>query len=755
MNQIKDPPNEYNAGLDFNYANWAAGTRLTLVNVPWNNDYRDIVKFADKAALNAYINDREHTGIVIEHVSPVKPNQPIRIDTPFNSAIRFNYLRASNPLMPVSGDVQRDFYYFITGVNYIAPNTTEVTIQLDIWQTFGFDVTFGNSYIERGHIGIANENAFDSFGRDWLTIPEGIEYGGEYRVIARKHESIIKTNTVAPGGEQYPYLDANVLVVSTTDLLKDPGNKDDPVLNTAPGSTFENLVSGASYYMWDRPGSFNGWMGANSSKPWMTQGIISITLVPKLSRYQAGYVDSPNDIIPTKVQNYRPGMVKTSLHNNWRNSAEILNKIPARYRHLKKFLTYPYMVIEMTTWTGSPILLKPESWADANATIIERATFTAPNQRVEIRPLRYNALPDSVIDNHGHLSNTEANDSSSNTGLRAHGIWIGAGDDGGEFIDLATKIANFPTMAVVNNGAIGYLASNAHGIAFQHNSADWSQTRALRSNEVSYDQQSAGIEMSKNINALDRAGMAAMTASNQQAMLEGVAVNGAAGVASSGIGMLGGGVSGGMSGIAAGGTGVVGAVFNQAMGGVNAGISLNQSNRNLNTATQVSAGTNAAQNNQAALLRDTNKSLADWSANGDYENSIAGINAKVQDAHLIQPTTSGQMGGETMNLVNGGLEVSLRWRMIDEAAIRTVGEYWLRFGYAVRKFAVIPADLMVMTKFTYWKLSETYVTSAPMPEFFKQAIRGIFEKGVTVWADPNDIGNIDYADNAPLDGIVL
>jgi len=38
---------------------------------------------------------------------------------------------------------------------------------------------------------------------------------------------------------------------------------------------------------------------------------------------------------------------------------------------------------------------------------------------------------------------------------------------------------------------------------------------------------------------------------------------------------------------------------------------------------------------------------------------------------------------------------------------------------------------------------------------FKQAIRGIFEKGVTVWANPADIGTIDIGDNAPLEGVIL
>ena len=43
--------------------------------------------------------------------------------------------------------------------------------------------------------------------------------------------------------------------------------------------------------------------------------------------------------------------------------------------------------------------------------------------------------------------------------------------------------------------------------------------------------------------------------------------------------------------------------------------------------------------------------------------------------------------------------------------------------------------------------------NATMPETFKQAIRGILEKGVTVWSSPSMINNIELDDNEPLEGI--
>lgn len=740
MNQITETPNEYNFGYEFNYALWTPQTTVTLVNVPWNNDYRDIVQFDDKAALNSYIDSLETSGITINNLSYLKPNQPIRIDVPFNTAYRYNYLRASNPLQPVAGDQTKDFYYFITDVRYLAPNTTEVVLQLDVWQTFGFDATFGNCYIERGHIGVANENAFDNFGRDYLTIPEGIDYGGEYRVIAKRHETVMGIEPATIGETVIPVQNYNVLVVSTVDLSSDPGNADNPILITAKGSGFEGLASGASVYVFPNLSNFQSFMENFAETPWVTQGIISITLVPSFTRYQSDFEYNPSG--PTEASNYGFGgaSIVHSLFSDWRNS--VINTIPERYRHLKKFLTYPYMIIEMTTWTGKPVIIKPESWADANATIVERASFTPPNQRIEFYPRRYNAQPDSVVENMGHLpEDVYAGDYGDGASTSIPNRWQN-GDDGGEYLDLVTSIANFPTMALVNNGAIGYLAANTNSIAFQRQSADWSQNRALASNQTTYDQQKSAIETAKTINSIDRAAMGGNVAADQLALRESVAANGLAsvigGIASPGSMLVGGGM-GSMS---------------QIMGGVNADININRSNTQLAVNQTSSRAANIAQTNQAALVADTNKHLADWAARGDYANAISGINAKVQDAMLIQPSTSGQIGGESINAVSGNVEVSLRWKFIDNSAIRVIGEYWLRYGYPVRQFANI-ATFKVMSKFSYWKLSETYINSASMPEYFKQAIRGIFEKGVTVWSDPTDIGNIDIADNEPIEGVVL
>jgi hypothetical protein len=186
---------------------------------------------------------------------------------------------------------------------------------------------------------------------------------------------------------------------------------------------------------------------------------------------------------------------------------------------------------------------------------------------------------------------------------------------------------------------------------------------------------------------------------------------------------------------------------------IQAGIQVGANNENLAIGQSTSAQQAANDNTQTGLARDTNVALARFAARGDYANEIAGINAKVRDANLIQPSISGELGGETLNFVQGELGIHMHYKMIDPSAIRKIGEYWLRYGYAISDFITPPQNLKVMSKFSYWKMLQTYIAAANVPEGHKQALRGILEKGVTVWANPSDIGIIDIADNAPIAGI--
>lgn len=735
VNAITGPPNDYKFGLNFNYAVWTPGTVLSLVNVPWNNDYRDIVRFTNKEALNTYITGLEPTGTRIEKLSYVKPNTPVRVNLPINKAIVYNYLRASNPIQPIPGmDIKKDYYYFITDVRYLSPNTTELVLQLDVWQTFGYDVTFGSSYVERGHIGIAAENNFDSFGRDYLTVPEGFDLGGEYRTLQIRYERLMeRQQNLNPGGSSFT---SDVIVVSTVDLTESGGTAAAPELVAAKGGVIEAGIAGAEVRVFDF-GQFQAFMTNKRNQPWVTQGIISAKAMPKINRYDPDFPYEPTGAL---IGEYRP-MPRLKKHfTNWREASWV----PGRYSHLKKFWTYPYMGIELTCFTGNSVVLKPESWQSPDAEVMERATFTPPSTRVDFIPRYYNAAG-TIAGNYMGLP--DAYIASQPANIRDN--LYNTGDDYGDYLDVAVGITNFPTLPMVNNGQLGYLASNNSTINYQRQSADWSQQRSLNAASTGYDQASKGLETAQALNQIGINADIAQTGNVNRTQV-------AQSVVSAGTQIVGGALGGAGGGPAGVAMGALGSAVSAGGNLINTGIQVGANDEALAIRNAAAAGTLAANQSQGSYIRDTNKSLADWSARGDYANEIAGINAKVQDAAMIQPSVSGQFGGETINTTHGTMQMSLRWKMIDNASIRRIGEFWLRYGYRINMPVFnLPQNMMVMSKFTYWKLTETYLQSSPMPETFKQAIRGIFEKGVTVWAAPEYIGNTDFADNAPIEGITL
>lgn len=733
-------PSDYEIGVDFDYSVWDENTVISLFSVRWDAAYDITVGFENRAALNAYL-DSTPGKIDLNNMSYARPFEGVSIDLPHNRASRFNYVRVSNPAMPISGDLQKDYYYFITGVSWESAESTRLTLQLDAFQTYIYDVTFGNCYLERSHLGIAAANNFESFGRQWLTVAEGIDTGAEYRTIATRREVVMGTEFIFSNGQITADDNTCVIVITTQDITVDPGTKEAPNRVTSKGSSFSGIASGAGYWVFQSQQSFTAWMSSISTTPWVGESVIAAFMAPRIDRYVASIQYNPHGI-PTNLNGVIPIPLKHYLWDNWRDSAEILNAIPLKYRHLKKFFTFPYMMIELTTWTGTPITLKPEVWNSPNATLLERVSLVAPGQRIEFHAQRYNSADGVNIDNFAELPDSTVDLFPAESRERYRDV----GDDHGDYWDHATKITNLPSVALVNDGAISYLASNTHGLTYQAESADWTQRKALRGAEVSHRNTGESLDTSSRITDIGNASALLQTGNVNRTQ---VATQIASGSGNTLAGLVGGG-----NGITNVGVGMIASGIQSGAQAVSTGIEI--AARDEATAiSNMASRTIADQSyNTGGEINDRNKALADFAANGDKQNAIAGITAKINDSRMIQPTMAGQAGGETINLANNMVQVSARWKMVDEANTRRIGDFWLRWGYALNMI-YRPTTLKVMSKFSYWKMVECQLISAPMPEVFKDAIRGIFLRGTTVYANPSDIGTVNIADNAPMEGFTL
>lgn len=724
---IATPPESVSrAGLDFNYAVWVPGTVVRLCKVPWDSEYRNIVDFGSVEKVKDFLDKQGSRSVVLRNMSYARPGASVKIPLPLGAVYEYNYLHVYNPAQPVQNDKPRDFFYFIRDCRHAAPNTTELIVQLDVWNTFGYEIEFGFGYVERGHIGIAATDAYDNNGRDYLTTPEGLDLGGEYSSFPPERVSLSR--------EQKNHNQVGYIITSTVSLMSSGGSVSSPTLNASVGTKFSPMVQGVETYYCSSNLELMSFFKAVSDKPWVSQGVVSITACPPLN---IGGNES-SSVYPMirgfnasgDSRGFVVGDEKYFVVPEF-DPQTLLNKaIPERYSHLKKFRTFPYAYFTISSYNGKPVVYKPE--------LIPRSK-TSTKFALGVVNIPFPPSPRIAIFIPGYGSTIGSYSyGRANIAVRNYGKENAVLDEG-MFLDAASFITALPTTSMTNNGFLSYMAANHNSIAHQYASADWAQQRTMASAQNAYD--NAGIS---NRAAMQHAGIQQWQNSSQgtlsqqvegQRALKNIVNSGVSGAASILSGNVLGGFVNGMQGI---GNSVADWAINTNQTAMSTAIN--------NSAIQKNADVSFG---AASRIADNNYSLASFTAKGDYENTIAGINAKVQDAKLTQPSVSGQIGGDGFAFnMNNGFYVYFALHGLFNNAYHMIGEFWLRYGYAINRFWK-PDILSLMTNFTYWKFKELNISTANCTEIYRNAIRGIFEKGVTVWRNPDKIGLIDIGDNMP------
>lgn len=143
-------------------------SRIILLKNPIEIDYNHELTFSSKQSqYNYFYNlpkvecDRA-TYQRKEGVIRFPTNEETNVD--YDDLIQYNYCMYQNDKWS-----DKWFYAFIKNVTYDNNGMSYVEIETDVWQTWMFDITFKNSFIEREHV---ND---DTFGLH--TVPEGLDTG--------------------------------------------------------------------------------------------------------------------------------------------------------------------------------------------------------------------------------------------------------------------------------------------------------------------------------------------------------------------------------------------------------------------------------------------------------------------------------------------------------------------------------------------------------------------------------------------------
>ncbi len=330
-------------------------TPLTVVKilsgVPIDNSYTDQLDFPDASTQYNYFNGK--TKYTFSGLTPVRMQNAIRIPKPADNLYNCNYVMFQN-----ANFGNKWFYAFIDSIDFINVNDCLVHFSLDVWQTWQFDITIHNSFVERQHV------INDGIGVH--TIPENLEIG---EIVSQDQQP-----TRAIGSEGTNRL--HMFVSKRAD-----GSTPEPVMYDgmfyATRFYYSNADKDGATELGNTIKNYND--GINDTS---VDDIISIVELPDMKGFSGGGYDSK--VPMSKTVNIPK---KYDTVSGWKPKNN-------------KLYTYPYNYLIVSNIEGTEQVMRYEDFSDnENCEFIVYA-LRSPSPEVWVMPVRHLkklADPDNAV----------------------------------------------------------------------------------------------------------------------------------------------------------------------------------------------------------------------------------------------------------------------------------------------------------------------------------------------------------------------
>ena len=328
-------------------------TEIKLLQCPLEADNLHQIKFASKAAQTSYFSGL--TALTVDNCTYARENGTLRIPVPYDTAIRYNYVMYQNESYS-----NKWFYAFITNYTYMNNDTTAIEIKTDVYQTWQFDITWKQCFIEREHVNN------DQIGLH--TIPENLELGDYVcngRIVDQDFNTALE--------------DLCYVMCSTTDSFIDP---DTGKMGPTYGGMYNGLYSGVLYSRFDTGAGFalikEIFDGAGQG-----DAIVGLFMAPKFLAQ------------PTSTLDYR---VATSTTPNIQHITVAKNRSLDGYSPVNnKLKCYPYCYLLASNNNGASAIYHYEYFRTAGETVSENCNFVVysalcPGCSIRLVPMSYKNL---------------------------------------------------------------------------------------------------------------------------------------------------------------------------------------------------------------------------------------------------------------------------------------------------------------------------------------------------------------------------
>lgn len=346
------------------------------------------------------------------------------------------YLRWQNPNYS-----EKYYYAFVTSIDYVNPGVSQINYQLDVYQTYLFDVEWKQSFIDRKH-------ADRWYTEGGLTLPyvntmdEALDYGSTFRqtkkVEVKQFDDSISFMIIGITSDTNGTYTVGGVPSSLSYYIV-------PVMTAGTRTqqfTYSNNVLSRAYEVLD--------MFRNDSK--FVNSLVSCIIVPFVTLYDfdINYNDSTgryditgSSVTVQSIAGNSHTFVGLRLANDTFGYSVPKEIVSNKYSGFptyseSKLLMYPYSFIELTTNRGDTMIIKPEYIEDNGLTIAIAGSVSYQNKMAIM-------VKDYLISTQATSGNYEIN---------------------GALIDNSNE-----NMPIVDNYTASYLQSNSNSLQVSQSNA--------------------------------------------------------------------------------------------------------------------------------------------------------------------------------------------------------------------------------------------------------------------------------------------
>lgn len=362
--------------------NYTPQTEVHLLsNVPFNFSYKNVMDFDDIESQTAYFLNKSKLNF--EDLTHQRVNNnTINLEVAYEELYDINYMMFQNDKIP-----GKWFYAFITEYTFVSPNVTRINYQIDVYQTWLFDMNWQTTYVEREHTKRFNQDGTPVIN----TLDEGLAYGDDYKII---HKQKCITNNIIWLVAITKSSIEKLIDSTATQYTGKVGNIYTPLCYTLVPTDLDNT-----------PVTINGVRPGNTFICELGQSEETVNQL--VSLYYTPYVpfnynvDANNNITTSdsNVHFVNGGAVggfysyygDTSWSPKNYNVTNNMYALMGNYSESKLYM-YPYTLIELTDMQGNTATLKPQNFDSKQLSFDVMSSISTQ--------------PKTAIYPHGYLGNT-------------------------------------------------------------------------------------------------------------------------------------------------------------------------------------------------------------------------------------------------------------------------------------------------------------------------------------------------------------